>query len=84
MDMLDSVNCKLEVPVKYGADNKETAFVEIRCPSYDGNGQRRYRRELKAMLAAIIIDENKDREITPEQEQEAQNNLKDGELPFTP
>lgn len=83
--MIDSVICKLQKPVKYGTDNKETEFVEVRCPSYSTVGQRKYRRSLKAMLAAIIIEEGKEAsEVDEAQKEEAEAKLKEGELPFTP
>lgn len=83
--MLDSVICKLLKSVKYGTDNKETEFVEIRCPSYSSMGQRRYRRSLKAMLSAIIRKEADDGlEVDEVLKEEAEIKLKEGELPFTP
>lgn len=81
--MKDSVIMKLQSPVKYGKDDKETAFVTIMCPAYNTGGQRTYRRNLKAMLASIITEEAKgqdpDEPVPPPQEK-----LKEGELPFTP
>lgn len=89
--MKDAVIFKLQEPIKYGVDNKETDFVEIRCPSYNSVGQRRYRRNLKASMAAILADEgkeiNKDEsklKIAKQNAEEAEAKQVEGELPFTP
>ncbi len=83
-DMEDSITFKLQKPVKYGKENKETEFVEIKCPSYETVGQRRYRRNLKAMLASIIMEENQQQDTSDINLEEAQNKLKEKEAePFT-
>jgi len=85
--MIDSVICKLQKSVKYGTENKETEFVEIRCPSYSSVSQRKYHRSLKAMLSVIIMKESANQDLDKakiQEAQEAQSNLKEGELPFTP
>lgn len=89
--MKDAVIFKLQEPIKYGTDNKETDFVEIRCPSYNSVGQRRYRRNLKAAMAAILADEgkeaNKDEaklKLAKENAEEVQAKQDEGELPFPP
>ena len=80
--MKDAVTYNLQDPVKYGAKNEKTEHVEIRCPSFSTNGQRKYRRDLKAMLNRIISDEAKGVE-NKDPKQEVRSELKDGELPFT-
>lgn len=81
--MEDDVQFELQAPIKYGAENNETSFIVVRCPSYDSAGKKKYRRDLKAMLAAIFMDESGKKEVTETQREQAQEKVKDGELPFT-
>jgi len=86
--MKDSVIYKLSEPVKYGQDNEETDFVEVRCPSYESSGQRRYRRRLKAAMALILAEEGK--EMSQDEDkmrlarEKVQEPVDEDKLPFTP
>ena len=52
----EEVTVHLRTPVKYGKNDAETEFVTIKCPSFGDPEQRKYRRQLKALLAKVFLD----------------------------
>ena len=82
--MKESVIYNLQVPVKCGQDNKEMTFLEINSPPYGNSGQRRYRRDLKATLAFIRLEQSKETDADESSVEEIANTAEDGEIPIPP
>ena len=64
MDMEDSIIVKLSKPIDYGKDgeNRETEFVEIRCPSKGTSSQRRYFGELTGLFSSVMLAQSRNYE----------------------